>query len=289
LTRKDRTEIWTRRHFSCHPCPVRCGQYFPDSKDGRLRVLHIPKTAGTSLCNALARIYLGPEFLFSGKLDADRERFRSLSGGKRRQIAFIRGHAPLRTGIPEVDGMPTVALLREPVSRMQSFCQHVWEGKSPHLVSTFPAGRFKLADFLNSGNPELQSLQTRLLIGREKWDEGLCPEVAAALAFEQLKKIAAFGLVEHLNYSLLYMKRVFDWPWLPVPKKLNRKCKTHSLHFSTDHIQRIRDLNRADILLYQHASNLFLKRISRVSAPDLHIVLERFRTRLLGLVGKRTI
>ena len=94
----------------------------------KIRFLHVPKTAGTSLTDCLNQFYKNRHYLFSGDLEKDKGRYQKISASKRAQISLFSGHAPRITGIPEVDILPTIAFFRDPVERVKSFCQHVSEG-----------------------------------------------------------------------------------------------------------------------------------------------------------------
>ncbi len=103
-----------------------------------IQFLHIPKTAGSSFKYALLNVYrFKPYFEFDGNLEKDLIRLNSLSEKKCRKIHVVTGHAHRSTGVEWIDNMPTITFLREPVSRVKSYCRHVSEGKSKHLVEQF--------------------------------------------------------------------------------------------------------------------------------------------------------
>src|SRR5262249_50440355 len=95
----------------------------------RIRFLHIPKTAGTSFFACLRLFYPGETLFFADDWRKDIEWYQLLDPSHRERIALVGGHAPRITGEAGIDTLPTVTLLREPVSRVKSFCQHVSEGK----------------------------------------------------------------------------------------------------------------------------------------------------------------
>jgi len=232
----------------------------PEAHGRRLRLLHLPKAAGTSLAPALALFYPGPAFVFTGRLEEDQARFRALSAEEKRRLVFVFGHAPRHTGFEEIDKWPTITILREPVSRVISFCRHVREGKSPHLREQFPPERFELDAFLASRNPELENLQTRLLLGGECPDD---PEEAGRLAARKLAdtgNFTAFGLFEELDLSLLHFRHVLRWPWLPQLARLNTSRVGADLVFTAEHRTRIAHLNRADEVLYGQARRIWRER-----------------------------
>lgn len=248
----------------------------------RLRFLHIAKTAGTSLSGALATLYPGSTFAFTGNLENDRERFAALPEGFRAALVFIHGHAPLETGIPLVDTFPTVTFLREPVARVRSFCQHVAEGKSPHLVERFPPNAFDLGKFLESKDPELHNLQCRCLLGDKALNDAPSPREAAAGALEKLKGMTGFGLVEEFDLSLFLMKKRCSWNALPFVPRLNTKSVSNQLSFSDSNTKTIRWLNQADLLLYEKAVQLFHERTASLGpCLKVKLAMEKARTRLL--------
>ena len=104
----------------------------PAASTRAIRFLHMPKTAGTSVNVFLDRFYPPSSmwvFRDHVSLEDNLVRLRSMDADERRAIRLFRGHAPLATGEPDVDGARTFTLLREPLQRVKSFCCHVAEGK----------------------------------------------------------------------------------------------------------------------------------------------------------------
>jgi hypothetical protein len=155
---------------------------------------------------------------------------------------------------------------------VKSFCQHVYEGKSAALKDHFPPNAFDLDAFLDSGNPELFNLQTRLLI--------VTPETAVRSPFETMtdaeaKRLAAenlftriyrFGLQEYFDKSLLVFTDALQWS-TPVYGSLNRQSRLRRLDFQRRHIEKIVDLNAMDIELYREAKRHFLEDPAYQVAP----------------------
>jgi hypothetical protein len=224
----------------------------------RIRFLHIPKTAGTTFEHMLSRMYPGKLFIFSGILNQDFEKYAKLSQDEKEKISLFTGHAPLITGIQEIDNTPTITLLRDPVERVKSFCQHVREGKSPYLLERFPPEKFNLDAFLDSGNQELNNLHARNILGNRDFNLLEIPpreSVDQALALLQ-NYIVGFGIVEYFDESLLLFQKQFNWQW-PFYLNLNIKDNTRILEFQDSHIEKIRNLNRIDIDIYQAACEIF--------------------------------
>jgi hypothetical protein len=250
---------------------------------GKIRFLHIPKTAGSTFDECLFLLHLKPyflrrQFVFSGNVRVDRERFAAMPARSRQRIALCTGHAPLHTGCPELDRLPTVTLLRDPVERVKSFCQHISEGKSPKIYRVGRGQAFELDALLASGRIQLNNFQSRMILGGD--DYQLPPGDTAAVAEHALarlaQELACFGLTEDLDRSLLLFRRILGWRRWPVYRSRNRKNPAAVLHFEQRHIDRIRELNRVDEALYCAAKKLFEQRLAR-HCPDMEPELAQFR------------
>jgi hypothetical protein len=233
----------------------------------KIRFLHLPKTAGTSFSECLARIYPGERFNFTGNLQQDRERYFSLAPEVRERIGLVAGHSPRITGISEVDGLPTVTFLRDPIERVRSFCQHVSEGKSPSLLEPFPPTDFDLDKFLESGDSQLSNLQTKMLLGDQGYE--LPSEDRTTLVNKAVRVLregfAGVGIVEQFDASLVLFHYKLRWEEWPIYHKLNVRDSSRSLEFSHHQISKIRELNVLDLEVYEHAVELFQEELSPIS------------------------
>jgi len=250
----------------------------------KIRFLHIPKTAGTTFTQLLNGIYHDKKsFHFSGDFKSDAHRFNLLSEQEKDNIELIVGHAPINTGIEYIDDIETITFLREPVSRVKSFCQHVYEGKSEYLLSRFPKEKFDLDAFLNSRVLELHNLQVKMLL-----NTGACaPTIqvprcdAVNMAFNNLtQKVSAYGLLEYFDESLILFKKQFNW-YLPHYKITNTKNEKELLKFEPRHIEKIMDNNELDLKLYQLAKDRFEEKIHDKSFSIK--TLKRYRRKLFDL------
>jgi Sulfotransferase family len=248
----------------------------------RLRFLHIPKTAGSTFTSILYRQFHDKKrFEFTGRnLDVDVRRFQALSDKDRENTILFIGHTLLRTGIPEVDYATTITFLRRPLDRVQSFCQHVYEGKSPYLRNDFPPESFNLDLFLDSGNEELANLQTKLLIEDGSLISSsvfnrLPASTARDLALESLhKNIAFFGLSEYFDESLFLLSSALNWK-TPLYATRNQKSRTRQIVFEQRQLDRIAELNQIDIEVYKVAQDNFMNLLN-LSGLD-NEKLNRFR------------
>jgi len=252
----------------------------------KIRFLHIPKTAGTTFDECLFRQYLGPyllrrQFVFSGNIAADQRRLAGMSGAALERIAICTGHAPLVTGCAQIDALPTVTLLREPVERVKSLCRHISEGKSPQIYCPEKHGVFDLDALLGSGRIQLNNFQSRIVLGEGGYklpaaSESVLADRAMALL---ASRFVCFGLTGELDRSLLLFQRVLGWQKWPLYRSRNTSNPDVPLQFEARHIARIEELNRLDIALYELARETFFRRWQEHGA-ELEAALPRFRSAL---------
>ena len=232
----------------------------------KIRFLHIPKTAGTSFSNCLRRIYRANRlknnvFVFLGDFQQDLARYKRLELVERSRIVLISGHAPLVTGVEEIDRMPTIAFLRDPVERIKSLCQHIAEGKTDGLSPE----NFDLAQTLKGeGNVWFQNMQARMLLGVRGYEfpPGGTDQVVQQALKVLTERLAGFGVTEFFDDSLLLFQKVLGWPNTPVYTRLNQKNPGKALLFSDRQLDLIRETNAIDIRLYDAAVRIFKERIS---------------------------
>lgn len=228
-----------------------------------IRFLHVPKTAGTSVNVFLDRFHpVSTMWGFRDYVPLEQEilRLRSMSPEKRRAIRLFRGHAPLVTGEPDVDGARTFTLLREPVQRVISFCCHVADGKANNLGSDFTPENFKLGKFLDSGCHELRDLQTRMLLGEAAYESllsrGSEAEFRAAISavFDRLELV---GVQERYEDVMVVGMLVFGWPRINPRKRVNVRREVNPLKFTEEDLKKIAEMNRWDAVTYRMADEHF--------------------------------
>lgn len=229
-----------------------------------LRFMHIPKTAGSTFGGILQRQYRGKGyFSFSGDIGSDTERFKGLSERARQAVELFTGHASLSTGIAEADRAVIITFLRDPIKRVKSFCQHVSEGKSPHLRKEFPPETFRLDAFLDGESAELSNLQTKMLINSGECDSPILLDTLSSSAARDLAlanlcgKVASFGLTEFFDESLMVFGRALHWS-MPFYARVNARDASRLIEFQKRHLDRIAELNSIDIEVYGAARASFL-------------------------------
>ena len=233
----------------------------------RLRFLHIPKTAGSTFTRCLVYQYYGKRhFTFTGYYSSDVNRLMGLSAEKRQKIELFTGHAPILTGIDIVDNANIITFLREPIRRVQSFIQHISEGKSPEYLSE----PFDLDLFLESGIADLSNLQTQMLINTgnpvsHSLMDKISKSEARDLALHNLfNVVSSFGIQEYFDESLVLFAQSLNWS-MPYYKSANKKDARRLIDFKQRHLDRIAELNSIDTELYLAAKTKFL---STLEATD---------------------
>jgi hypothetical protein len=249
----------------------------------KIRFLHIQKTGGSTVYAILRRQYfLRPHAHLYGR-SSDPKEYLALSERDRRNVTLVLGHTPLITGIAAIDEMPVITFLRDPIERVKSLCQHIWEGKSSLIQAQFPAGNFRLDDLLDSHYFELHNFQTSTLCSEKtiRFLGTLSPREADAMTERAidylLNRVVTFGLNEYFDESLMLMRTELAWKLPPFYVIRNSKNHHRSLEFEPRHLDRIRAMNAMDIKLYEAAQQHFLKKLSGhgLSARQL----QQFRTR----------
>ena len=240
----------------------------------RLRFLHIPKTAGSTFTAILCRQYFGKKnFGFTGDLSSDIKRFEALSECDRDNVVLFYGHAPIVTGVKEADNATTITFLRDPINRVKSFCQHVYEGKSPYIVNDFSPDSFSIDHFLESGNLELSNLQTKFLVNTGNcvsplMVENMATSEAKDLALDNLfNKISHFGLQEYFDESLIVFSSALNWR-MPIYTSKNKENMSNLIHFEERHLQRIAELNAIDVEVYRLAKEQFTGLLNSVAFDE---------------------
>lgn len=217
--------------------------------------LHIPKAAGTTLHRIIDRQY-DPERIHT--LDGQDthgaiEAFKKLPPAVREQIACLKGHMPfgLHAYLPQP--CTYITLLRDPVERIASHYYYVLRRPNHYLHDQVASRGLSLRDYaLSALSDELINGQTRLVAGIDGDDDTML-----AAARRNLETwFAVVGVVERFDESLLLMKRRLGWrqPYYERANVTEGRPTTH--HIPSDAVQAIREVNRLDMQLYDHAVRL---------------------------------
>ena len=241
--------------------------------------LHVPKAAGQTLNVILARQY---DPRATVVLTDPSSVARALDRGAGRP-ALLRGHVPY--GIHEELGIDAlyITMLREPVSRVVSVYRYVWRNPGHPLHELVRSKGMTLKDFVTHDidREDVVNGQTRLIAGRSEAE----PDSSALVrATQHLRDMAAVGVVERFDESMMLFRESLDWT-VPFYTKRNvapERSVTEKL--SPDVRGLIESMNRLDIDLYRDALRLLDERISTAGALfGARVVTFQLFNRLAGI------
>lgn len=224
-------------------------------------LLHIPKTAGTSLRVAIegalgsASVFPNTRYiqLRGGKYLKQNEMASAMSGASP-AVSLIQGHFSLR-GLKElVPDARLVTVLRNPLSRVTSLLKHM---RARHGATQSYEDMLSVSS-ASGGAPA--NTQTRLLSLLE-----LRAPISEHLdsAKEQLETFSVVGLTERYHETLVLCEAILGLSLGP-PKYLNLS-ELPGEEWSFELLEKIEDLNWYDAELYRYAEKIFERQLQRVT------------------------
>jgi hypothetical protein len=240
------------------------------SNDRTLIFIHIPKTAGSTLRPIMDRHYSRHSIRKLDFLPRDLNALLQLSDQQRSAIRVLQGHFPY--GLHEHLSVPAdyLTMLREPVNRIISMYYWIC-GNEDHLLNRLVRS-MSLDDFAGSGFEITTNHQTSLI-------SGLKSDNAEALgvAKDHLQnKIAAFGLNERFDESLLLFKKRLGWKHVFYSRRNVTRSRPSSAELPASTLDVIAKHNSLDRELYEFARQSFDESV-RALGPDFTDEVRRFR------------
>ena len=212
-------------------------------------IIHIPKTAGTSLRKIIKNNYASDELFFVYDKHPD---FHSISDLKNinsrvlEKYKIIMGHIPFNKNLLSTENFRFFTIMRKPVERVISYYHHImshndeWRGRITSLLEYLET----------SGDLQLQNQQTRMLSGMKGHpitDKHLEQAIKNIdLYFEHV------GISENFTESIDYLHNLLGWKNTAILYEnvsVNRPAVTS---YSVYELNRIREVNQFDISLYEH-------------------------------------
>jgi len=248
--------------------------------------VHIPKTAGTTFGTILKKQYSRQDLCeLYVSWDSANGELEMLSSRGRCSALF--GH--FSYGIhskPEVqtclwDDVQYATFLRDPVARVVSHFNHVMNSDDPthrEVVANFPT----LERFLQ--HCWARNLQTHMITGWDFHKIEREPEAAVRTAINIMRdRFKVVGVTERFDESLVLFAREFGYRipmYVPTNLALSRKWRLRIEDLDGSLIARIRDVNRCDFSIYEHAVSVNRAKLSE--DPWLRLRLREYRARLAG-------
>lgn len=224
--------------------------------------LHIPKTAGTSFNTLLTREYGRNSIAHvpAGKQNEGTRYYNGLDGKKKNSLALVRDHILYGLHHSIDRPVPYFTILREPISRIQSFFNQIANQaalRPSHRGPAYEAIRhWKGAEAFSSTHPtQLDNYMVRAISGVDFMPSG-CNEEVLNKAIENLDAMPAFGLYDMLYESISILRREPHRSVIPlIPRTKFGNPKRIRLT-PVDHLY-LQKQNEFDTRLDHHAQDRF--------------------------------
>lgn len=221
---------------------------------------HIPKTAGTTWRgiayrqypdNSVCPVYEDDDYYYS------RKEFLELPEARRRGFRLLIGHfgPDIAAALPAGTPHRFATLLRPALERCVSHIHHVANFQlkgQPVTVEKLISDRYD----------QIDNLQVRLLCAK-RVPFGEVTEAMVEEALARLKGYAFVGLTHRFRES--YALAIAQLGWHPVSyakrNTANDPERAIAVELSEHDLERLRELNRWDALLLEHAERLFGHRV----------------------------
>lgn len=249
------------------------------SGDGTLIFIHIPKSGGTSLRSALAKVYRSQEraYLYPPTDLAGAETpeaFAARPEAERRRVRLVIGH--LHYGVHASIPGPWryVTMLRDPIDRVISLYYHFLS--LPRVRSDSRAAMERTLMTRSQVSLEewvfgLRRLQVdngmvRALAGRQGVPFGRCREDLLVQALENIERdFEVLLLSEEMADSAALLARIIGRPIPPVGHKNTNPRRRQAHEIDPAVRERIVELNGLDVRLYGIAQARFRERVTERS------------------------
>jgi hypothetical protein len=236
-----------------------------EGKDRSLIFLHIPKTGGTTL-NGIIEAQYDPSSIYSLPSHGDIKRymddFKLLPVEQRIQLKLLKGHLLFRARLDQYMSQPCryITLLREPIDRVISTYYYILETPSHYLHKEIVSEKVDLQVFSERDYPAVNNLQTYLLATVDplllgKHEESNYPmENLIESAFANIDKyFAVIGVLERFDEFLILLMRCLGWKITHYSKQNVNQMRPRREDVPERTIETIRNNNKYDMRLYNHA------------------------------------
>ncbi len=223
---------------------------------------------------------MGHGFRFTGA-PAQLEEFKSLPQEERDKFDVLQGH--VHFGIHEVLTRPALymTMLRDPVERAVSLYYFVKSQPGHYLHKIIFNKGMGLREFAETrATIEVDNDQVRWLCARPHRAVPVgkvSRELVEEAKWNLTNSISALGLVDRFEESLCCFGRAFGWADVSYAARKNVTPDRPPLEeIPSDAIDAIREVNRFDVELYEHAKALFEEQMLKLGVPPGAVPRGRF-------------
>jgi hypothetical protein len=268
----------------------------------QLVLVHIPKTAGTTLGSLLLHHY-GDRYQrvdMSGvhvrPTGDGLEVLRHLADGTaerldrfelRDGVEVVSGHAPV--GL--LDLLPPaeryVTILRDPVERTLSQYYHLLGRRAAwrHEWLPAPTPELRLSDAIGERSYIPDNLQTRMLCGVPAVEHPLPPDALDRAKRELRERFSYVGTTERFEELVALLNLDLGWPTVAVERARVNAARPRGHDVPVEEIRLAEEANALDRELYLEAGRLHDERVAR-SDEELQNELEVLRLARLRRAGE---
>jgi hypothetical protein len=233
----------------------------------KLIFLHLPKTGGSSVVNALHQIY-GLEHSQLVLADDDPALDQAIEAEK----PFIHGHISVK-GLHKAQAWYTATVLRDPVDRVVSRYVHLVFGAHDNLKAEREKYQ-NFEDYLES--TYANNWQCQMLCG--EWHQPISPALFDK-ACEEMNKLDWVGTQDRLAEAMLDLQKRLGFATRYKPRTNLRRSQEMWLEIKSRYAAAIADRNQYDRKLYEQAQQIYSQR------RQLSLI-ERLRLKLEDLLMK---
>ena len=226
---------------------------------------HIPKAAGTTLCDIFLRQYQAEEiYLLDGiNFDQSQANFKQLSLEKKTKIKILMGH--MYFGLHEYLPSPAtyVTMLRNPIDRAVSYYYFIRKVPGHPDFELIKEKNISLEDYCRMGKINTCNGQTRFLSGTiesETYDSKILN-----IAKENLQRhFSVVGIQKRFDESLLMLKKELAWKKMPFYYRRNtNRANSYKREISNSTRAVLEKYNELDLELYEYAKNIFVEQLNQ--------------------------